>query len=318
MKDINKNNVYQYFFTVFTPTYNRAYTLHRVYGGLKKQTFHDFEWLIIDDGSTDNTREIVEKWQEKNDFVINYIYQKNQGKHIAFNKAVHNAKGKFFMPLDSDDSCVPEALERFKFHWDNIPEHKKELFTGVTSLTCDQYGKLIGNRFPKDTFDSDLLEMIYKFKMKGDKWPFHKTDILKNFLFTEKLNTKFIPEGIVWSRVGEKYKTRFINEVLLIVWIDKTNQSDQLTRIRDASKHAIGHAYWHETILNYEINWFLFSPKQFFRSAIHYARFSFHAGINSLDQVKKLKNSPAKALWIMMFTIGYLIYFTDNIRRKNL
>ena len=103
-------------FTVFTPTYNRAYTLHRVYESLKAQTYRDFEWLIVDDGSNDNTRELIQKWQNESLFSIRYIYQQNSGKHIAFNRAVREAKGELFLTLDSDDACVEEALERFKYH----------------------------------------------------------------------------------------------------------------------------------------------------------------------------------------------------------
>src|SRR5258707_14117604 len=112
-------SAYEYVFTVFTPTWNRAHTLHRAYQSLHAQTFRNFEWLIVDDGSTDNTREIVEKWQAESEFPIRYIYQENQGKAAAFNRGVREAQGALFLTLDSDDACVNQALERFKYHWDS-------------------------------------------------------------------------------------------------------------------------------------------------------------------------------------------------------
>ena len=95
----------EHVFTVFTPTYNRARTLERVYSSLEAQTFRDFEWLIVDDGSTDGTRALVYEWQRQGSFAIRYFWQENRGKHVAFNVAVRESRGEFFLPLDSDDAC---------------------------------------------------------------------------------------------------------------------------------------------------------------------------------------------------------------------
>src|SRR5262249_2422136 len=99
-------------FTVFTPTYNRAHTLHRVFDSLCAQTLRDFEWLVIDDGSSDSTRELIDNWTKSAHFTIRYIKQDHSGKHIAHNCAVREARGQFFLTLDSDDACTPQALER--------------------------------------------------------------------------------------------------------------------------------------------------------------------------------------------------------------
>src|SRR5690242_10850122 len=108
-------------FTVFTPTYNRAHTLHRVFDSLRAQTIRDFEWLVIDDGSVDGTSEQISEWTNTVDFPIRYFKQKNSGKHIAHNLAAREARGQFFLPLDSDDACMPDALERLSYHWNSIP-----------------------------------------------------------------------------------------------------------------------------------------------------------------------------------------------------
>jgi glycosyltransferase involved in cell wall biosynthesis len=108
-----KDVLSQITFTVFTATYNRAHTLHRVYESLKEQTYRQFEWLIVDDGSTDTTRTLVETWQQEANFLISYYYQENQGKHVAINRGVQEARGEYFLIIDSDDTCVPQTLERF-------------------------------------------------------------------------------------------------------------------------------------------------------------------------------------------------------------
>ena len=103
-----------YYFTVFTPTYNRGHTLHRVYNSLRIQTCSDFEWLIMDDGSTDCTAELVKGWQAENHFPIRYYFQENQGKHFAWNRAAEIAFGEYFICADSDDEFTPDALQKFR------------------------------------------------------------------------------------------------------------------------------------------------------------------------------------------------------------
>jgi glycosyltransferase involved in cell wall biosynthesis len=96
----------EYLFTVFTPSYNRARTLPRVYESLQRQTLRNFEWLVMDDGSTDDTRQLVTRWQAESNFPIRYIFQENQGKPAAFNHGVQEARGKLFLTLDSDDGGI--------------------------------------------------------------------------------------------------------------------------------------------------------------------------------------------------------------------
>src|SRR5271157_5948645 len=109
----SKANQFPYF-TVFTPTYNRVRLLPRVYNSLCKQTYSNFEWLIIDDGSTDGTPDLVKKWESEGHLSIRYYHQENQGKHIAWNKAADLARGEYFLCADSDDEFVPNSLESFQ------------------------------------------------------------------------------------------------------------------------------------------------------------------------------------------------------------
>jgi glycosyltransferase involved in cell wall biosynthesis len=306
----------KYLFTVFTPTFNREKTLHRVYESLKSQTFQDFEWLIVDDGSNDSTRELVNKWIQESNFPIRYIYQENQGKHCAFNKGVQEAKGELFLTLDSDDGCVAHALERFAYHWEGIPDDQKSQFSAVTSLCVDQYGNTIGDRFPLDVFDSNSLESYYKCKIRGEKWGFHKTDVLKQFPFPVRSDCKFIPEGIVWSAIARKYKTRYINEYLRVYWKEDRGQSNQLSNIQNPSRHAAGHVLWYQSKLENEIDWFRYSPAQFVRCAIHFSRFSFHIKEGVIKQNQSLTNFWSKFLWFSMLPIGYLVYKKDIILYK--
>jgi len=207
---------YQYRFTVFTPTYNRAYTIHLVFNSLMKQSYKNFEWLIVDDGSTDNTQKIIEEFQQKVWFPIRYIRQRNGGKHRAINRGVKEARGEFFLIFDSDDWCVENALERFEFHWSSLSEYNKKKFASIVALTKDKKGHVIGDKFPEDIFDSNWVDISFKHNIKGDKWLLFKTDILKKYPFPEYEGERFIAESSVWNEIAKRYQTRGINEALLI------------------------------------------------------------------------------------------------------
>src|SRR5690606_10486908 len=155
---------------------------------------------------------------------IRYFWQENRHKKVAFNRGVREAQGKFFLNLDSDDEIVPFALERFLWHWNKIPVSQQERFSGVTALSMNEEGRIVGDQFPgKDYIDSDSLEIWYKYGVKGDKCGFIKTEILKQYPFPEDIDGH-VPESVVWSAIAIKYNTRFINEALLIIHQDGSNR----------------------------------------------------------------------------------------------
>jgi|SRR6476469_7752124 len=313
-KPVQINQRYQYLFTVFTATYNRRHTLHRVYDSLTAQTYRDFEWLIVDDGSTDNTRELVDQWQQENLLPIRYIYQENAHLHIAFNRGVREAQGELFIKLDSDDSCEPQALERFKYHWDAIPSDQKDKFSAVTCLCKYTNGQIVGDLFPFNPTDSDSLEIRYRFKVKGEKWGFHRTGVLRKCFCGEEIIGTNLPESVRWSKIAKKYKTRFVNEALRTYW------TDELSIVRNSqhpSKSAMGAKINHLDILNDYTEWFRFDPFSFLRSAVHYSRFSFHLGNNISQQSANIKTAIGKFLWLIALPVGYLVYLKDNYANKN-
>jgi glycosyltransferase involved in cell wall biosynthesis len=296
-------------FTVFTPTFNRAHTLPRVYESLLVQTYRSFEWIIVDDGSTDNTYEVVKKWQQEADFLVRYLWQPNKRKHMAFNRGLAQAQGKFFLPFDSDDACIPEALERFKFHWDSIPTEQQPLFSGVCGLCKDQYGRLVGNRFPWDITDSNSLEIYYRYGVKGEKWGFQRSEVLRRYPFPEVEGAKYVPEGVVWNAISKSYKTRFVNEVLRIYFTQNVFSSDQITHsFSDPSRNAAGGVFYYELRLNEEITWFRYAPWDFFRSAVNYVRFSLHSGTPILRSLRKIRPLFSKMLVMLAIPIGVFLY----------
>ena len=199
--------------SIFTPAYNRAGTLRRAYEGLLKQTYKEFEWIIIDDGSKDKTKEVVKNFIDETPFFpILYRYQENQGKHVAINRAVSLARGKFFIILDSDDTCTEDALEVFLKEWEKIPE--KDKFYGISCRCCDLKGNIIGSEMKEEYLDCNDLDYKLKYGIKGELWGMTRTDIMKDNPFPEEKGLHFYPENIYWNNLGRIYKARYINKAL--------------------------------------------------------------------------------------------------------
>lgn len=295
-------------FTVFTATYNRATTLHRPFLSLKAQTYRDFEWLIVDDGSEDNTAELVQHWSSTSTFPIRYVLQQHTGLHIAFNTAIREAKGEYFLPLDSDDALEPHALERLLFHWECVPRDKRGTFSGVCCLCRDENGRVIGDRFPQDVMDSDSLEIVYRYRVRGQKGGFHRVEVMREFPFDQTLEMGSNP----WRRIARKYKMRFVNEVLEIYYQDFPEGS--LARWPKRIRPVTG-LYRSLEILNREIDFFEFWPTEFYRAATRYSRFCFHCRLGLFQQRARLENKTARRLWTLSWPLGYLIYMTDRLRR---
>src|SRR5262249_22312462 len=127
-------------FTVITPTFNRARTLPRVWESLRAQTYTSFEWVVVDDGSTDGTDALIADCAARASFPIRSLRQENRGKHVAMNRGVAASSGEMIVVLDSDDACVPSALERFAFHWLSIPEQRRREFYAIVCNCVDQEG----------------------------------------------------------------------------------------------------------------------------------------------------------------------------------
>lgn len=258
----------QCLFTVFTSTYNRETKILRVYESMKSQSFRDFEWLIVDDGSINNTRALLEKWQKEADFSIRYFWKENGGHHSAFNLGLQKSQGTLFLQLDSDDAWFPQALEVFAKAWNSLPD-PQEQFAEITGLCVNPDGALVGDKYPQDIMDSSSLEMHYKFQVKGEKWGFTRTDLLRSHPFPIDAGGKWFPPIVVRYAIGRKYKTRFINIKLRTNYNEPANKSDQAPHF-PAKKVAPGISYLHRNVLNEDIDKFRYSPKDFLRFAIHY------------------------------------------------
>ncbi len=253
-------------FTVFTSTYNRAHTLDVPYRSLQRQTFRDFEWVMVDDGSTDGTREKVSGWP------LRYEWRENRGRNAAINRGVELARGELFVMLDSDDELVPEALATWKRYWDALPA-KAEYF-GVM-CHCRTPDRALGTP-PAAPLSRNGLEYMLTRRVDYDLTAAVRTDLLRRYPFPHVPGATFVPEGLVWNRIMRRYLALIIPEVLEI----KHYAADGFTANLATSyvRHAAGRYLYFLTNLNEngDLLW-RWSKERWLKDAVQLGRMMFHA-----------------------------------------
>ena len=196
--------------TVFTPTFNRAYTLPRLYNSLLKQTNKNFEWVIVDDGSVDDTEDLVNNWIQENNINIRYFKQENQGKPMAHNKGVEEAKGELFVCVDSDDYLINNAVEIIQNKWEQVKNIKD--CVGIVGIKVLENLKPVGTDMPKNIKYSTLYELETKYKFKGDTILVFKIEVIKKYRFPKIEEEKFIPEGYLYNQIEQEGKLAIMQE----------------------------------------------------------------------------------------------------------
>lgn len=205
------------FITILTPTYNRASLLPRLFDSLLRQTNKDFEWIVVDDGSTDDTREVAANLKEKcgGAFPMGYVYKANGGKHMAINIGAERARGELLFIADSDDLLTDDALETVANSWHDISDDKS--FAGIAGLdiTMDTR-EVIGSGLPQEHIDCNAIDIRYRHHVTGDMKEVFRTEVLREFPFPEFAGERFCPEQLVWFRMARRYRLRYINKPIYI------------------------------------------------------------------------------------------------------
>lgn len=288
--------------TVLTPAYNRARLLPRLYESLLKQTYADFEWLIVDDGSTDDTHAVVEGFIEKNVFPIHYYYKENGGKHTAVNIGVKEAQGELVFIADSDDMLTPEALQTVAEEYAKVAEDNS--FCGVCGLDCDLNGKIIGSGLGREHIDANSLQLRMRYGVTGDLKEVFKTSVLREFPFPEIRGERFCPEALVWNRIARKYKLRCFNRSIYQVEYQAEGLTSNIVRIRMQSPVASMMTY--AEMLDMDMPW-----SQKIKAAINYWR--FHACLTAEHAREVNAAIPTVSfVWYWAKPLGLLMHRRDT------
>lgn len=198
-------------FTVFTPTFNRAKTIVKLYESLKKQNFKDFEWVIVDDGSKDDTALVVNNFIQDKILNIRYYKKINGGKHTAINKGLELAQGEYFFIVDSDDWLPEDSLEIANKWIETLDDDKIIAVGGIRAYSSKKY---IGTTFIGKFLDCKSTERK-KYGLTGDKAELWKTDFLNQYRFPEFNGENFLSECVVWNKISlDGYKVRWFNEII--------------------------------------------------------------------------------------------------------
>lgn len=285
--------------TVFTPAYNRAHTIRRTYESLCRQTRKDFEWLVIDDGSTDNTRELVEGWITDAKIPIRYIRQENQGMHGAHNTAYRNITTELNTCIDSDDWMPDDAVEKIVSFW---KKHGSDKYAGIIALDQTEDGKIIGARFPEDMKET-TLQGFYAGGGSGDKKMVYRTDIIIQYpeypLFEGE---RYVGLAYKYMLIDRDYKLLTLNEPLATVEYQLDGSSYNM--YRQYWRNPKGFSFFRKTEM-------VCAPtlKRRFISCIHYVASSIIARNKAF-----LHESPQKLMTMLALPFGALWYL--RIRSK--
>ena len=281
--------------TVFTPAYNRAYTIHKTYESLKRQTNKNFKWLIIDDGSTDNTKELIEKWlQEKNDFEIIYIYQENQGMHGAHNTAYENIDTELNVCIDSDDYMPDDAIEKILSFW-NVNRNDK--LAGIIALDAYESGEVIGSKFPDGLKETTLFEVNEKYKIPGDKKLIYRSELTTQYPYPIFEGEKYVSLAYKYAKLDSKYKLALMNEVVCNV--EYMEDGSSLNMLKQYRRNPKGFAFIRIDNMKNPKASFKFK----FKECIHYVSSSFIS-----KNKNYLKETPCKILTVLAIPVGYVLY----------
>ena len=289
------------FLRIFTPAYNRAHTLARTYESLRRQDCKDFVWLIVDDGSTDETADRVKAWQsQETEFEIRYLYKENGGMHTAHNAAYEVIDTELNVCIDSDDCLAEGAVRKIKAAWEKVREKG---YAGLIGLDADMdTGKIIGTGFPPNLADT-TLGGYYAGGGAGDKKLVYRTDVIKNVPpYPVFEGEKYVGLVYKYTLIDQKYKLAVLDEVLCEVEYQPDGSTG--TMFRQYLNNPKGFAFLRKVNMQYPQ-----SVKRLVMDCIHYC---------SSSQISRNKNyikeSPKKLLTVLCTPAGWLL--TYWIRKK--
>lgn len=279
--------------TVFTLTYNRAYCLDKCYESLLRQTSDDFEWLVVDDGSTDNTKELVDSWIAENKIPIRYIYKKNGGMHSGYNTAYDNIFTELAVSIDSDDYMTDNAVEKIVTFW---RENGNDKYAGIVGLDVTVDGEIIGKPLPNKK-SMKVYDYYNRMNGRGDKKMVYRPETIRPYKSPEFEGERLFPTCYKYFLVDLKYDMLIMNEPLSVVEYMQDGYTQNI--IKTYKKNLNSYIYYRKFILDYPNA----TLKHKFTFAIHYVAECL------LNKEKKwFSKAPKKLIVLPAIPFGIFLY----------
>jgi len=294
-------------FTIFIPTYNRAYCLPRALQSVAESSCQDLEVVVIDDGSTDNTRAVVAEWQRRAPYPLRYVFQENAGKANAHNRGVAEAKGYFFLNLDSDDSLLPDALSNVLAEWAAVPEQQRAKLSGIAGLLLEEDGSISGTPYPRERVDSDYLEIHAIGHVHGDKREATRTSVLREFPYPSFPGERHVRDNLIFRRMAHLYQTRFVNLPLVLGRREPDGITANIRRFRELNPQGMRLAFLEEITLHDAY----LDAAQLHRNTVRYVRYSLHSGVSLARQAREVKHPWH---WVAALPAGIGSWLADRLR----
>ena len=287
--------------TVFTPAFNRGYCIENCYKSLCRQTCKDFVWLVVDDGSSDNTAELVRSWQgADNGFEIRYVYKENGGMHTAHNTAYENIDTPLNVCIDSDDYMPDDAVEKIVSFW---KENGSDEYAGIMALDILENGKVIGTELPTDRKSMHIYEFYAK--GSGDKKFIYRTDVINSYPpYPVFEGEKYVSLAYKYRLCDEDYELLVMNEPVCIVEYRMDGSSTNM--FRQYLKNPKGFCFNRKQQMIYE-----HSRKNVFMACVHYVAESVIC-----KNIHFLKESPRKLCTLAALPFGIALYFYIRLKSR--
>lgn len=304
-------------FTIWTAAYNAEKTIHRTYKSIEAQTYRNFEWVVVDDGSIDDTANVIKKLKEISSFPIKIVLKKNGGKHTALREAAKVSDGLYVVIIDSDDELLPNALEIFDKYWQELelsPDYRN--FWQVKGQCIDEKGKTMGPQLPKEPyFDSDYNMIQFKYKNKSEMECASKFSVMVNeasvpehFVFEDKCSN--FGEGIRWSRAARKYKTRFISDVVRIYHRDVDGSLTASNKNKRSMKHTYNlFVYELYSIKERRDLMLKYDRKSYFQTLLALAYHSICTGVSLNSGGVKIFTSKTEKILCNLFKLPLFVVY---------
>lgn len=257
--------------TIITPTFNRRNTLDRAIRSIEAQTYMEWEYIIVDDGSCDDTYQLVKPFMENTNHPVMYIKKENGGVHTARNLGFRYARGELIINLDSDDELTPNAVQTFLDAWDAIPSGQKKFYREVVAQCVDENGKRVGKMFPPDinSMPKDAARRCCD-EIHGEHVACMVTSVMQSHLFPEPAGVTFVTEDILWNRLDAEYLSYYTNDIARVYHMEGDDHLSEFTP-RKKTIQSCRNTMWEAmTMLN---SWDIYGNRKsrsYFRSILIY------------------------------------------------